>query len=189
MSTIFVIEGAAMADTPPRFILRDAVSLLGRSDDCDIVIEAPSVSRRHAQLAVRGSAVIVTDMGSTNGTFVDDQPVQRATALSGQRLRFGKVSFLLSEQMLRCDGPHDEEKTEDCNSDEPASIIRCRAMALPQSQRRVYDLLLSGISNKQIAQQLDLSPHTVHTHVRAIFKALCVHSRSELLACLANGKK
>jgi pSer/pThr/pTyr-binding forkhead associated (FHA) protein len=178
-----------MAVAPPRFILRDIVSLLGRSDDCDIIIEAPSVSRRHARLAVHGSAVIVTDLGSTNGTFVDDQPVQRATALSGQRLRFGKVSFLLSEQTLRCEGPDDEEETEDCNSDEPASVIKSRALLLPQSQRRVYDLLVSGISNKQIALELDLSPHTVHTHVRAIFKALHVHSRSELLACLANGKK
>jgi DNA-binding CsgD family transcriptional regulator len=188
MATIFVIEGAALAVAPPRFFLRDAVSLLGRSDDCDIIIEAPSVSRRHARLAVRESTVIVTDLGSTNGTFVDDQPVHRAEAQSGQRLRFGNVAFLLSEQMLRRDGLPEDEETEDCNSTEPASVIKSRALLLPQSQRRVYDLLLSGISNKQIAMQLDLSPHTVHTHVRAIFKALCVHSRSELLACLANGK-
>ena len=189
MSTIFVIEGAAVAVTPARFILRDAVSVVGRSDDCDIIIEAPSVSRRHAEIAVCGSAVIVSDLGSRNGTFVDEQSVQKAVARDGQRLRFGKVSFLLSEQVLRHDGPHADEETDDCYSDEHANIIKARALMLPQSQRRVYDLLISGISDKQIALQLNLSPHTVHTHIRAIFKTLQVHSRCELLACLANGDK
>ena len=189
MSTIFVIEGAATAVTPARFVLRDPVSVVGRSDECDIVIDAPSVSRRHAEIAVKQSTVIVTDLGSLNGTFLDDQPVRRAVARDGQRLRFGKVPFLLSEQELRYEAPHSDEETDDCFSDEHANVIKARALLLPQSQRRVYDLLISGISDKQIAVQLDLSPHTVHTHVRAIFKTLQVHSRCELLACLANGDK
>jgi DNA-binding CsgD family transcriptional regulator len=189
MSTIFVIEGAAAAVTSARFVLRDPVSVVGRSDDCDIIIEAPSVSRRHAEIAVNGTAVVITDLGSRNGTFVDDQSVQKAVARDGQRLRFGKVSFLLSEQELRYDGPNGNEETDDCYSNEQASIIKARALLLSQSQLRVYDFLVRGISDKQIALQLDLSPHTVHTHVRAIFKTLQVHSRCELLACLANGDK
>ncbi|HLW64044.1 MAG TPA: FHA domain-containing protein [Gemmataceae bacterium] len=186
MSTIFVIEAAAAVGvTPAQFLLRDAVSLIGRSDDCDIIIDAPSVSRRHAELQVTGCSVVITDLGSTNGTYVDERRVEKALAGTGQRLRFGKVPFVLWERSLRYDGLNVEEETEDCNSDEVASAIAARVQSLSQGQRRVYDLLVRGISDKQIGRRLDLSPHTVHTHIRAIFKILEVHSRLELMACLA----
>src|SRR5262249_6195195 len=184
MSTIFVIEGAPAAVSPSRFILRDMVSLLGRSSECDIVINAPTISRRHAKISIRGSTVCVTDLGSRNGTFVDDQPIRKAIVENGQHLRFGDVSFVLSEQLLHGDERHSELETDECYSEENANMLRARALALSGRQRRVYELLISGISERQMALQLKLSQHTIHTHVRAIYKALQVHSRLELLACL-----
>ncbi|HEV3144194.1 MAG TPA: FHA domain-containing protein [Gemmataceae bacterium] len=184
MSTIFVLEGPSRSLAHDSFLLRDVVSLLGRSSDCDIVLESTKVSRRHAEIAVRGDVVCVTDLGSRNGTFVDEQPIQKARVEHGQRLRFGNMSFVLCEQLLRADGPHSDWETDECYSDEKADVIRARALALTEGQRRVYELLISGISDKQIALQLEVSPHTIHTHIRAIYKILEVHSRCELLACL-----
>jgi DNA-binding NarL/FixJ family response regulator len=60
---------------------------------------------------------------------------------------------------------------------------------LSEAERRVFELLLTGQPEKGIARRLDLSPHTVHNHVRAILRAFHVHSRAELLAeLLRNGQ-
>ena len=49
---------------------------LGRSRDCEIVIDDPNASRRHAELRPRGGAWVITDLGSTNGTRVNGRTVQ-----------------------------------------------------------------------------------------------------------------
>jgi DNA-binding CsgD family transcriptional regulator len=48
----------------------------------------------------------------------------------------------------------------------------------------VLRLLLSGLSEKQIAARLDLSRHTVHNHVKEIYRVVGVQSRAELMAIL-----
>jgi DNA-binding CsgD family transcriptional regulator len=55
-------------------------------------------------------------------------------------------------------------------------------LPLSLGQRRVFDQLLAGLSEKQVAGNLQLSRHTVHAHVRDIYRLLGVRSRSELLA-------
>ena len=55
-------------------------------------------------------------------------------------------------------------------------------MLLSEAQQRVFDELLSGLPEKAIARRLRLSTHTVHNHIRAIFRHYEVHSRAELLA-------
>jgi len=73
--------------------------VVGREDTCDLVIENDGqVSREHCGFRVyRDGAVTVTDFGSCNGTFVNDQRVYEETALSdGDRIRFGdKGTFTL----------------------------------------------------------------------------------------------
>jgi len=43
---------------------------IGRSQDCDIVLDFPTVSRRHAKLTCSGQEIEVKDIGSSTGTFV-----------------------------------------------------------------------------------------------------------------------
>jgi hypothetical protein len=65
-------------------------SLLGRSNKCDLVINHPSVSRRHVLLSVDEAGMRVTDLGSTNGTFIDDIRVAgTAVAALGSRIHGG----------------------------------------------------------------------------------------------------
>jgi DNA-binding CsgD family transcriptional regulator len=58
------------------------------------------------------------------------------------------------------------------------------AKKLSGAQRRVLLLLLDGLSEKDAAERLTISPHTVHNHVRDIYSILNVHTRAELLALL-----
>ena len=69
---------------------------LGRDTaSCDLVIDDPSVSRRHASLELIGGQLRVTDLGSTNGTWVDrEKVVMPVTPLRfGQVITIGKVSL------------------------------------------------------------------------------------------------
>jgi len=53
---------------------------------------------------------------------------------------------------------------------------------LTPSQRRVAALLMEGHNEREVANQLDRSPHTVHQHVKAIYAAFSVRSRAEFMA-------
>ena len=56
---------------------------VGRSTHADIVLADPSVSGQHAKLTPRGDAFAIVDLGSTNGTTVDGQPVKGEQVLRG----------------------------------------------------------------------------------------------------------
>ena len=62
---------------------------IGR-EDCDVTIADPEISRRQAQVLREGEAVIVEDLGSTNGTFVNGQRIEgRKRLANGDEVRFG----------------------------------------------------------------------------------------------------
>jgi DNA-binding NarL/FixJ family response regulator len=60
---------------------------------------------------------------------------------------------------------------------------------LSATQRRVLSALLKGMSEKAVASALDISPHTVHNHVKEIYRRMDVSTRSELLALFVGGGK
>jgi hypothetical protein len=64
-----------------RHPIDDLVSI-GRSSSCDISIADPEMSRRHAEVSRRNGAVIVQDLGSTNGTQVNGRIINAPTALA-----------------------------------------------------------------------------------------------------------
>jgi diguanylate cyclase (GGDEF)-like protein len=67
------------------------VTSLGRMPGCTIVVDDPSVSRRHACLVREpGTTFRVEDLDSANGTFVNGQRVRRASLASGDRIRLGR---------------------------------------------------------------------------------------------------
>ena len=69
-------------------------TLLGRDPSADLVVNDPSVSRRHALIERRTEGWVVLDQRSANGTFLDNQRVEQAAApVGGQQLRLGAVSF------------------------------------------------------------------------------------------------
>lgn len=71
------------------FPLRGAAVAIGRGGDNDIVLSDPSVSRRHARCERLGEVWSLTDLGSTNGVFVDGVKSERATLRAGMRIGIG----------------------------------------------------------------------------------------------------
>jgi diguanylate cyclase (GGDEF)-like protein len=63
----------------------------GRSSSCDIALDHESVSRHHARITWTGSGYRLKDLGSTNGTFVNDKPIREQDLCDGDIIRVGRT--------------------------------------------------------------------------------------------------
>jgi hypothetical protein len=82
--------------------LRTGVTTLGRSEECEVTIEDPLVSRRHAQIAVDGDEVKLIDLGSRNGVRVNGRPVSGSQVLEdGDRVRIGTQDLVFTRVVPR----------------------------------------------------------------------------------------
>lgn len=66
-------------------------SVIGRLSGSEVEIEDPGASRRHAEIRRRGEQYVVVDLGSTNGTLLNDAPVSEATLEDGDRITIGRT--------------------------------------------------------------------------------------------------
>src|SRR5437868_3829136 len=73
---LVVIYGQAIGH---KYVLKPGEILIGRSSQAAIQIDHESVSRRHARLLLSESGVSLSDLGSTNGTYVNDEPITERT--------------------------------------------------------------------------------------------------------------
>jgi pSer/pThr/pTyr-binding forkhead associated (FHA) protein len=80
-----------------RTVLSGNRLLIGRSRDCELVLDDPNVSRRHAELRRQEGAWIVADLGSTNGVKVNGRRVEHAVLKPGDEITLG-LSRLTFEQ-------------------------------------------------------------------------------------------
>ena len=76
------------------FPIRPGLAYVGRSTANDIVINDPTISQRHASLEYSRSGVFLTDLGSTNGTYVAGQPIKERWLGVQDSLQFGGVHCL-----------------------------------------------------------------------------------------------
>jgi FHA domain len=72
-------------------------AVLGRGDAVDIRLEDPFASTRHARISWEGSTVMIEDLGSTNGTYLNGEPLDGPVPLHvGDRIRIGDSEFSLA---------------------------------------------------------------------------------------------
>lgn len=86
------VRGALIA-AGVRHDLDRPVLTLGRSRDCDISIDDPSVSRRHAELRREAGGFAIADLGSTNGTQVNGRKIDLARLQDGDRITLGQTEL------------------------------------------------------------------------------------------------
>lgn len=73
---------------------------VGRMEDNTFQLAEPSVSSHHAEILLRGSDVVVKDLDSTNGTFINGEKISESVLKPGQILRLGQI-----EMRLETDAP------------------------------------------------------------------------------------
>ncbi|HRE91282.1 MAG TPA: GGDEF domain-containing protein [Myxococcota bacterium] len=76
-----------------KYDLSSGVTTIGRDPLATIVLDADSVSRSHARIEIADGQTTVVDLGSTNGTFVNDTQIERSQLKSGDHLKVGDVIF------------------------------------------------------------------------------------------------
>ncbi|SPE34149.1 hypothetical protein SBBP1_70002 [Burkholderiales bacterium] len=117
-----LVEGEAM----PRLVLSlDGVVLrevtltkdrttIGRRSHNDIVIDNLAVSGEHAVMIANGDDTYLEDLGSTNGTTVNGQPIKKHLLQSGDTVEIGKYRL-----RYQVDGTHNEESGVDIDTSQP----------------------------------------------------------------------
>ena len=68
--------------------------VIGRLPECGVVLADSNVSRRHAELRRSGDSVVLTDLGSTNGTRVNGAPVRERVLISGDEVSVGSTRLI-----------------------------------------------------------------------------------------------
>ena len=76
-----------------RFELRESRIVIGRGQDCDVLLDRDAVSRRHARIERVAEGWRVVDLDSTNGTYVNDMQVREKLLGDGDRIKIGNAIF------------------------------------------------------------------------------------------------
>ncbi len=160
------------------WLLTPGTHVIGRSSDCEIVIFDDTVSRKHARILVERDEIHVVDLESRNGTFINDVGLQTQVAPLGGILRFGRIECIVADTLMLtefADSGLSTVRHQKGNADSARE-------RLSKALKPVFDGLLEGLAEKEIAVRLDLSPNTIKHHIGGIYETLHVASRSELMA-------
>jgi DNA-binding CsgD family transcriptional regulator len=160
-----VVAGGA---TGRVLVLHGGELIIGRDAKADLRLTDSGVSRRHAKVMSAGDGTtVLIDLDSTNGTLVNDARVELASLRLGHRVRIGPVAELVCEAV-----PAQGEA----------------APHLTERELEIARLVIAGMSNPQIAQQLGIRPRTVGTHLENVYRRLGIGSRAELAMRLSQAK-
>ncbi len=77
------------------FVIKDPVTLIGRDEECHLVINDPRASARHAMVYFAGGEFRVRDLESTNGSLLNSSPLTEFAFQDGDDLRCGKTVIRL----------------------------------------------------------------------------------------------
>jgi transcriptional regulator with PAS, ATPase and Fis domain len=136
--------------------LSDASLLVGSSPECALVLDDESVSARHCELTRTGDGVVVRDLGSTNGVFVDDVRVTEAFPSAGAKIRVGRSTLqlkLLGQEELEVSS---RDRLGTLYGDSP--VMRALFARLEQYARSTAPLLIEG----ETGTGKDLAAEAVH---------------------------
>ena len=85
--------------------LRFGVNHVGRDPESDFSIDHPTVSTSHCELVLSAEGVLLRDCDSTNGTFVNGDPIKEAWLLPGQTVNLGDVELFVESTEINISIP------------------------------------------------------------------------------------
>ncbi len=106
---MFLLTAMTGAEKGRAWPVNDVAMTVGRDVTCDITVNDPTVSRRHCLACSSGDSVLVTDLDSSNATFVNAHPIDRARLQVGDELAVGGVLLVVSEAQAGAEPPRKPE--------------------------------------------------------------------------------
>ncbi|TPV94461.1 MAG: FHA domain-containing protein [Myxococcales bacterium FL481] len=151
--------------------------VLGRGDTADVKLDDKTVSREHARFVLgENGAVYVLDLGTTNGTFVNADRSAQAELREGDHIEIGATIIRFTRR---------KPLAQRATRRDLAASRRAQILELSPRQLEVARLVVDGLSNAEIGQQLQISPRTVSTHLEHIYDRLEIRSRVELVKLMS----
>jgi len=148
--------------------------LIGRSTECDLILQAPSISRKHSVLRLFGEHIYLKDLMSKNGTYLNGVRISEEQELRDcDIIRLGELEFRLQEL-------NDNDDRTVIDSGERREKNFGKEFGLSGREEEVLYLLLKGLSVKEIGRRLFISQGTAKNHVLSIYNKTSCHSRIEL---------
>ena len=95
---MWILRGQPDSEPLTFRIQSGAIKTVGRASRADFIVDAALVSRLHCRLTASNDSLEVEDLKSTNGTFVNDKRIERATLADGDRLRVGRFELKVELQ-------------------------------------------------------------------------------------------
>jgi len=165
-------------DTGEEFVLAGQM-FIGRDEDCEISLDDPEVSRRHAVISVTEEGVVIADNDSTNGLLVGGRSSRRVTLAHGQVVQIGEARLCFLER-----GRSDDPTIAMSRSEAPSSFVVDQGVGEDTAFRGGYAPLPGDESDevRSIASQAAAEPTD-----RALLQKLIVHhgiTAAETLAVL-----
>ena len=159
---------------------------IGREDDCDLVLKDGLVSRYHLKILVTDDGLVLEDLKSRNGVFVNQRRVVEPTLLAhGDTISIGRETLEVMDARVvprrkraTIPAPFSES---DVDGPEPVTTTT-QLDVLTEREREVFELIVLGHTQKEIATKLFLSVKTVETHRARIADKLNCKTRAELVA-------
>ena len=164
-------------DSQVHVLSRD-VTTLGRSGEADIAIRGDrGVSKLHARIETEASGYVIADLGSRNGTYVNDHPIggEPAPLLPGDRIRLGRSVFVFEGG--EPEGTVPEERTDDLQA--PASLFR--ADRLPFTMAGGTPAVRPEDTDGRLLKLTELSKEVMTSRSEAELGALVTRSLLEWL--------
>jgi len=90
-SMLFIARGPNKGS---RFLITSEGVTIGRSADSDVFLDDITVSRLHAKITKVEDGFVLTDQGSLNGTYFENEPITQRSLLSGDEFQIGKFHLL-----------------------------------------------------------------------------------------------
>ncbi len=164
-------------------------TLIGREPGCHIRVAHPTVSRRHCEVWSEEVKVYAEDLRSLNGVYVNGTRVRRHRLASGDLLQVGPLVLQVVRALVAGESVFQLGTGADLSTVDPRA--GARTLPLPSFtavEQQIIRLLADSQSEKEVAAELGLSPHTIHGHVKQIYRQLGISSRSELVAWYWRGQ-
>jgi len=116
-------------------------TIIGRAEDCDLVVDDEAASRRHVEVMAKGGSFYWKDMGSTNGTLLNGGRMQEGRLESGDRIQIGGMVVRFETEEVADDRPSPDDST----TTKQTFLINAGGRKLPASPTRKSDELLNAV--------------------------------------------
>ena len=145
-----------------KFLIGQGKVLIGRTPECDIKIDNPAISRRHASIEYGGGEYVVTDLGSSNGTFINGEPLKGPTTIKpGDVINLAKFELQFQDdprtEVEKMTGGLDMEATMMVDSEKMAQAFMSAPDGAPSaSGPRKLVVLKGDASTKELPIERDV---------------------------------